>query len=291
MSRDTTRRTIAELRTLYMTHPRLRDVLVEGPSDRRFFTWFLKEQGVSGEVRVYEVDHRAKVPEEEVRPHHAEVNKRGRLFAIGHAADGWGLASRGVTCIVDADFNALESMELPDPILPTDYPALETYALQDRPFRKFISEFVDEEVDALAAREQLLPTWSQLFFVRWVLHRHSNGHGLIESFAKRCFDKSGKPVLEVEGLIRDSTHATKAEVQRLLDIYSNEAKVTSDLPFLAVVRGHDIAPLLRQYFGLKNSLGDIDHIEALLRACIELVDVEGAPLFRRLLGRVSPDLG
>jgi hypothetical protein len=283
MSRDSTRRTLQELRTLYSTHPRLRDVMVEGATDRRFYSWFLRECGLSDGIRVYEIDSRALVPKELVSPVHADNNIRGRLFAAASEANSWGGAADGVTCIVDSDFDIIEKAKFPAQLLATDVPALETYALRERPFAKFLGQFVDEKADVDKVLQILVPIWLHLFVVRWVLHKHSDGYGLVDGFAKKCFDKQGRPAIDVKKLIEASTHADKDEVDRLTALVIDTLDRMPE-PSLATVRGHDITPVLRQYLGLK---ADKDELENLLRACLEFTDVRDEPLFKRLVERVT----
>ena len=49
------RRNIDELITRYEYEPEIRDIYVEGPSDKAFITWFLSESGAV-KVDVYEIE-------------------------------------------------------------------------------------------------------------------------------------------------------------------------------------------------------------------------------------------
>lgn len=285
MKAENRRRTLAELEILYKTHPRIRDVFVEGPTDAKFYGWFLRESGLGGSAQVYEVDARVEIPEAAVKPVHTEINKRGRLFALGYAANSWGASSKGATCIVDADFDILEPIRRIDPLLLTDYPALEVYSLQKKPLSKFLDQFVDGAPEADEVLGVLLPVWLQIFVVRFVLLRYSAGHALVDGFAKRSFDKSGKPSFSAESAIRDSTHESKGEVSRLVAEYTQTLEKVVD-PALHTVRGHDVAPLLIHYLGLKKDLAQVTHVENVMRACIEFADLRDQPLFQRLLSRL-----
>ncbi|MBD8661514.1 hypothetical protein IFT72_15095 [Frigoribacterium sp. CFBP 8754] len=258
-------------------------MMVEGATDRRFYSWFLRESGLSENIHVYELDSRALIPEELVSPVHAENNVRGRLVALAFEADTWGGANKGLTCIIDSDFDIVEKAVFPPQLLATDVPALETYALRERPFSKFLNQFVDEKVEANDVLRVLAPIWLHLFVLRWVLHRHSDGHGLVDNYAKKCFDKNGNAAIDVNELIRASTHAGKDEVDRLSALVSETLERMPE-PSLATIRGHDIAPVLRHYFNLKT---DKDELENLLRACMEFADVQDEQVFKRLVQRVS----
>jgi hypothetical protein len=286
MKPENRRRTLAELKILYKTHPRIRDVFVEGRTDAKFYGWFLRESGLGGSAQVYEVDARVEIPETAVKPVHAEVNKRGRLFALGHAANSWGAPGAGATCIVDSDFDILEPIPRIAPLLLTDYPALEVYALQKKPFAKFLDQFVDDAPEADEVLGVLLPVWLQIFVVRFVLLRYSAGHALLDGFAKRSFDKFGKPSFSAESIIRDSTHESKDEVSRLVAKYAQTVKEVTD-PALQTVRGHDVAPVIIQYLGLKKELARATHVENVMRACIEFADLRDQPLFQSLLSRLA----
>jgi len=287
MKPENLRRSLGELKILYKTHPRLRDVFVEGPSDARFFRWFLQELGVDSEIKVFDIDTRAEIPREKVLDVHSEVNRRGRLFALAYEANSWESSSRGVTCVVDADFDVLQPTNRPDNLLMTDYPALEVYGLQPRPLNKFLAQFGDENIrDGEEVLRVLLPTWGQLFLLRYILHNHSDGDALVSNFPAKVIDKSGKVAVDVMELICASTRQGKEEVERLHELYEQKALVFPPAS-LATVRGHDVAPLLIKFLALTKELKSVSAVESLLRACIELRDLIDLPLFKALIARVS----
>lgn len=285
MSADTRRRTVEELRVLYLTHPRLRDVLVEGPSDVRFLRWFLREIHAGANVSVYEIDKRVTADADVVRAVHPEVNKRGRLVYVADAAEQWGKERSGVTCVVDADFDVFRGSPLSEALLTTDFPAMEGYSLQQRPFAKFVAEFVEGDTQADAVIDELLPLWLRLFCLRYVLHVHSNGESLVKGFAAKCVKPGATQAFDAGSLIQSSIGGKRAEVERLEALYE-EQLAQNPAPSLTLVRGHDIAPVLIKFLDLTGELKSSATVEHLLRACVELVDVETMPMFEQLRRRV-----
>ena len=70
------RRKLQELVALYKLHPELRDVYVEGDSDRSFIEWFIGEKGLN-RVNIYCIET-VEIPQDAVRTANVENNNRGR---------------------------------------------------------------------------------------------------------------------------------------------------------------------------------------------------------------------
>lgn len=283
-----TRRKLQELRTLYMLKPHFRDVIVEGRDDARLLNWFFKDQGVP-HAKAYAVDDRVEVPSALVAPIHDEINARGRIVAVASESDAWNLTQSTVTCVIDADYDLLEKrLQQTTNLLVTDYAAMEVYSLESRPLSKFLVFAAKSDLEAGTVTALLKPVWAVIYALRYVLHRHENGSKLAENFADSCFDKAGDVLVDVSKLLRKvSPTPTATRMSELLDLH---AKILAEVPEsgLQGIRGHDIAPVLIRFLGLKNDLGKPDNVERLLRSSIELRDLEEFPLFNNVLKRTMP---
>lgn len=102
------RRTIAELEARYVLEPSLRDVYVEGPSDRVLVELALKCLGESSRIRAYEVDT-VDVPAALLEKRSLLGGNKGRLLAL---ADELAIKSTrdlqsSVACLADLDLDGI----------------------------------------------------------------------------------------------------------------------------------------------------------------------------------------
>ncbi len=120
-------RRIAELVERYRLEPSLRDVYVEGNTDRRFLKWYFEGKGYVDAV-VYGIQT-VEVPSDVVERHGFEVGNRGRVLALGAELVGaLGEHAKQATCIADRDFDSvLGSYDYGPLTLLTDGSCLETY--------------------------------------------------------------------------------------------------------------------------------------------------------------------
>lgn len=108
MTEQADRRTIAELQARYDLEPSLRDVFVEGPSDRALVELALKFLGESGRIRAYEVDT-VQVPLELLQARSLPGGNKGRLLAL---ADALAITSTRdlrstAACLADLDLDGI----------------------------------------------------------------------------------------------------------------------------------------------------------------------------------------
>lgn len=281
------RRLPHELRTLYVTHPHFRDVLVEAREDAALVEWYLGTLSIP-HVKAFAIDDRVEIDADTVREHHREVNKRGRVVAMSALSQSWNLAEPSVTCVVDADFAVLDKeCSLDDSLIHTDYPAIENYSLADRPLEKFLRVVARSSLSPGEVRAALRPVWVALYCLRYVLHRHTDGASLISKFAERCISESGVVALDVPRLLRDSTPGLEAATREELVRLYESAVASVPAQELQGIRGHDIAPILARYLNLPSSIRSPEILERLLRQCVEKADWDEQPLMHKLRDRVS----
>ncbi|HYN88941.1 MAG TPA: hypothetical protein VER55_10435 [Ardenticatenaceae bacterium] len=276
--------------TLYEMEPSLRDVFVEGATDRGFYGWYLRERNVEAEV--YDIDARVFIGRELPIRLGIEVNARGRAIALGVEADArLGADQRSVTIVVDADFsNALGKQPgAGGAVLYTDVPALESYALHESPMEKFLRVVLHapKTLKASAVLDVITPVLTVVLATRAVLHSHAVP--LIQNFTRVCtFEESGGRV-RVEDLLARSIGGRKSELQKTLEDLVSEVEEASRLMKSTgqYARGHDIAPVLKEFLRLKGGLANHDAIEAGLRASLPLDYLDEQPLFMDLRRRLT----
>lgn len=281
-------RTISELETLHRLHPHFRDIFVESREDAGLFRWYLTEHDVKN-AKIFAIDDRVEVPGELVSTVHPEINKRGRLVALAAQADSWRLPEPTVTCIIDADFDLLDGSigDAEGALLATDYAAVEVYALEDRPLSKFLMTAARASVEPGVAIQSLKHAWAIVFALRYVIHREHDGLRLSDNFATACVDGACRVIANPAALVRLISPSPSREVAA--EILERHAELMALIPTdsLQGIRGHDAAPMLIRYLGLRNEMANVGHVERLLRASLEKVDLDQQPLFVRLIARVS----
>lgn len=280
------RKTLLELQTTYKLHPTIRDVIVEGRDDASLLKWYLR-QFACAEVQVYAVDDRVSIPKEMVQSVHRDINARGRVIALAAEAEKWGVSEQSLTCIVDADYDLLEENAAEfSSLLKTDYAAMEVYCLQERPLSKFIANIAKSDISASSLVTLLKPAWTTVYAIRHVLHTATDGESLINNFAAKCIDNAGQVIADARELLRSSAPTLKSEaLAALLELHQRYVdKIPDDA--LHGIRGHDIAPILIRFFGLKNTLANNEMVENLLRMGLESADLEEFQLFQALKRRV-----
>lgn len=279
-------RTLDELKTLYDLEEGIRDLIVEGRNDRRFYRWYLREKAIRN-VEVYAVDDRVIIGSEAVLATGGEVGARGRVLGLAAVADGWVLAQENLTCVIDSDRDCLESPDDYDHLLRTDVGSLDAYALQPRPLRQFAEVVVGRDVDAEQIIADLIPPLMDLFLVRAALHREQEV-ALVDNFSACCdFRVSGISV-DVEELVRRSLarEGLGGEQGRVLATLETLKAKLPEEP-LRAVRGHDVAPLLIRRLNLRNEWARPATVEASLRGTLTVDDLDNHHMFKRLRERLT----
>lgn len=250
--------TLAALIALYQFEPSLRDVYVEGRTDAGVLSWYFMETDI--EALVFPIDDRVQIPQQLVDELRLDTGARGRAIALAvHCERELGKGQQVVAVVVDADFARITGpMQIEHScLLMTDGPALEHYALADRPLTKLlrVSLRLPEQVLASDVREAILPALRDIYAARQVL----------QSYNIRCVDDVGA----VCHLVGGDSRADIGELIRRSLTRVARGEWPADVPELvesAVVirgwiegafqsgRGHDIAVLLVKYLGLRGPM-------------------------------------
>lgn len=103
---DNPRRTLEELVTRYQLEPELRDIYVEGKTDKIFFEWFLKHKGIEN-FAVYEIDT-VEIPTQKLLEFGLNDSNRSRAIALALEIQNQFVELPHFTCIADKDFDCKE---------------------------------------------------------------------------------------------------------------------------------------------------------------------------------------
>lgn len=243
-------------------------LVVEGGADARFMrAWLLGLPG-GDNVVVTSVD-KIDIPDAHLILLGLTIGNRGRVIAVAKSADDGNLDIR---CVADRDCNQNVEDHKYTTLLWTDFPALESYALDDA---------VLERANLLSFRG-LLPAGSELlqllvFPLRELYAVRERNPNLPTPKYSKGFTKKAK--LDEFDVTQTVDHAIRDEINKY------ERSTSPDPRTFAY--GHDIGELLLASYGntLKNKAGLRD-LEALESALLSAVQATGKyinePLFRLL---------
>jgi len=293
------RRQIAELAERYRVEPSLRDVYVEGSTDRHFLEWFLLDNQCDGAV-VYEIQT-VDVPRVVLERHGFERGNRGRLLALGYElAASLGENTNQVTCVVDRDWDSILAPAAYSALtLLTDGSCLEAYLFNQECLRKLFglclranwevtSDFIGELSSVLrrlyciraANKDQGLGVqW--IDFTRWCHLEGTSVQFGFEEFLSAYLVTAGGAALR------------RAFQVRVLEL---EKRCTGD--YRLYLNGHDFVQLLAWFVsasGLRYEKGrkgshqqySPDELERMLLGCVESRVLAACPMCVSLLSRLS----
>lgn len=270
------RSTIQELSTRYLLEPTVKDIFVEGPTDRRIFKWFVAARGFS-DVQVYTI--------ETVFVEVSEGGNRERLIqAAAQLEDISQGLERNVIFIADADSAHADKETHSERYLRlTDYACLESYFAR--------KAYVERLADLFLGRpgvynEQnlgnVLVICKKLFAVR--VCAHSIGRcGIVYSQKDIGFEKQSGLRFEFEAVLRKTSQKNaslnyddlKECVEERIEKWPYDAKFT--------MNGHDFIYLLSVVAAGKNvdrKFVDVDVLHGALMNCADVCDLNDFGLFQ-----------
>jgi hypothetical protein len=285
MSTNPYKKRIAELITRYKFEPTLHDIYVEGERDRLFLTAFFAHFKAR-DVGVYPISV-VDVPSSMVKQLCIAGN-RGRVVALCLAIDAEispDLAN--VLGLIDKDFDELFH-DVPNSrlILLTDFSCLECYSLYDHSFNKFCLIYLGKyiEPDKLARMSEILV---EVYLLRAAKRALAEEAPWIPDFTRCCKMVDGNVCFDREGFIDRLLNVWAGRVNReLLDVKVLELQTRLQGDCRSGINGHDLVRLLSWVAHHMGVAQDIYREAALgrgLLTSVEFAELEGAPLFRRLL--------
>jgi hypothetical protein len=292
MSTNDERKTIEELIALYELEPDIRDIYVEGYSDKTVVEWFLKTKEIKN-VAVYDIGT-VNVPFDLIQDSDLEDNNRGRVITLALVlqkeitGDPFNL----VACIADKDFDELLGIKHDCSILLfTDYAAMEIYLLNERVVDKFLNLVITGfPQDAHTIFDNIIPALEEIFLIRLANQILKFGIGLIpiekccaialkgfnfdfDEFIKRYLNKGGK-------------YAEKDIFIRTVNAYRRNGRSDPRLR----IHGHDFTYLLNKYINKIKKPKTHQDLDSFVRAffgTLEISDIDNTNLFKELTKRFS----
>jgi hypothetical protein len=290
------RRTIEELVLRYQLEPSMRDVFVEGHSDRTILRWFIDACCTEGaNVEVYPIDG-VDVPAEILNHYGLSTGNRSEVVALClELEQQLGNDATCVTGVVDGDMAAI----LPDQcecglLLKSDYSCVEMYLFSEKCLGKMLKlAFPNAKRSASEVIAQLSPVLRELFLARAANHSLSLGSKWV-AFDGFVSVKNGVVHFRLDDFHRHYLqNAGQWHKRSEFEIKVKEFRSQLSGDFRYAANGHDAICVLGHF--LRNfckKAKDADRTQPhllvhLLTCSVEVADVQEEPLFKNLLKRLS----
>ena len=283
-------RTVSEIIARYELEPTLRDIFVEGKTDKFFVEWVL-EKSKNENVRVYEINDIV-ISDDEVFDLEKSLNKNNRQKAIkiAHIISKQISGCKSVIFIIDSDFDiVLKVHHNLDILFLTDYANLEMYLYNKKVIHKFSKFYLrgfPKETEFII--EQIKPTLQNLFLIRltvyllkWKLEHIPPTKLLeVENFKLRFnLEEFIKRYLNSNNLFHQIPMFKESLDRNRMLLTSNPKNQ---------INGHDFINVLRTYIqksikSKKKFCDDYDIVCGALYNCLEFSDVADMPLISKII--------
>lgn len=195
------RRTIDELVTRYILEPELRDIYVEGPSDKILFKWFLNKNECNN-IEIYEINS-IDINDDLINTLGLQSGNRDRLVALSVELERFLPTSiKYVLCIADSDFDFLLGRKYGSRyLLYTDYTSIEIYFCYEQIIEKILLFGAHRDtIDIPAFMENLTEILQELFIIRSTNEKLVWGLTWVD-FIRNCKIKNGLIEFDVRKFI------------------------------------------------------------------------------------------
>ncbi len=275
-----------ELIALYFLEPNLKDIYVEGVSDKNLIEWVLSAHNIK-DIDVYLIED-VEINDDILE--HNRLNKgsnRSKVLALSTELAQSLPITRKILCIADRDQEDYIPSGINNCFLEfTDYNSTELYLLRSSVIRKFISLvlggfFLSEH--RLVA--QAIPILKDLYVLRLANQALGWNMGWIEfkkyvhfseefSFDRERFQKAY--------LLKNEKWSERAIFEKKI----KELRLILKYDFRFCLRGHDLMNLL--YYAVKKckcsrKFGNVDTFRGAFMGCLELSELSDEKLFQRVL--------
>ncbi|WML82555.1 hypothetical protein [Streptomyces sp. VNUA74] len=294
------RRTIEELVTLYEVEPDVRDIFVEGRSDRNFLSEYLSDEVGATLCSVYDVSDRVEVPDGELLKAGLLVGKRGRIIWLAQELAQRIPGHESALLVADKDFASLGA----DPkdeihgLLYTDFSSMEAYALNDRTLSKFLRVAIGapDYVTPTSLISAIKPALICLFVIRLCL-RDSGTQAVIPAKVLSKWDLDDNSEAKVREVFRLSLDKVPRDERNgktpdflLAEYVACRDKVVGE--FRDYINGHDVSVAIVRFLksecahvfnaDARRPLQTPEVLELVMMSCIEKGHLEAAPMFQAL---------
>jgi len=181
------RRTLDELVARYELEPDLRDIYVEGKTDKLFLEWFLRNRGIQ-DIFVYEIET-VDISAERLFELQLKDNNRSRVITLAlYLQDKFPETTPHVICIADKDFDWLFDITYQcDLLFFTDYSCLEMYLFNKTVLNKvLLLSLRISELTAINILNQLSKVLEDLFLIRAAKESLNINITMLDNFGKCC---------------------------------------------------------------------------------------------------------
>ena len=293
---DELRRKFDELVARYELEPELRDIYVEGTTDKNLVQWFLRQKGQQDFV-VYEIDT-VDISAERLKELELSNNNRGRVIAL--ALDMQSQLSAlppHLTCMADKDFDWLFGKEYNcDILLFTDYCSIELYFFNEIILDKFFSLAIGlSQIQAKEALDKLSKVLEDLFLIRATNEALGFNMEWLKEFGNCCKLTGAEIELQSETFIYKYLNKnSKLSQKQLFTDKLQELRTNKIAERRCKIRGHDFIELLCWYIKHylaknKRQFYDPEIVAVNLLMCIDAEHLGQETMFQRLLARLSEE--
>ena len=281
------RRTIEELIARYELEPELRDLFVEGPSDRIIYSWYLRKCGYK-QVGVFEIDS-VDIPRELLDTYDLHTGNRSRVIVLALELDrNFTSMLEHVRCIADSDFDfILDIHHYSGHLIYTDYTSVDMYTYKEELLNKLLClAFDHSDNQARSVFVSMTSVLRQLFIIRAVNKKLDWGM-TFPRFTRCCRVRNSKIIFNRGEFVNRSLSSNQR--QKKADLFGKlydtlETVMLSDIR--KSIHGDDYFELLGWYLHCeKNWRGyskDQRSAMKLLLATLEERDLANETMFLQL---------
>lgn len=273
--------TIDRLIAVHFLEPGIREIYVEGRSDKNFLDWFFSQIGILG-VDIFEIDC-VEITTETLKEYSLAPSNRSEVIALALEIDKSTIGKTAcVYCVADSDFDfILDNNHKAKRLLYTDYTSLDMY---------FCTKEVIEKVLKVAIGKMpknFSTTFKNFLFIleKIFLIRAANielGWGCrIVPFLKSCKFNKGAIVFNYDGYLEKvlQTEEKSNEKQNFEKAVSNlKNKKTKSYQYR--IRGHDFISLLGWYVSKLVSSGGLKYKDEKVMRAIVVMSVDANMLLK-----------
>jgi len=291
---DTVKRRISELIELYRLEPELRDVYVEGISDRSIIESFFEVHDISN-VSIYEIDTIDFSELYEKSPELKRNNKAKTICLCNQINDAHSDSIKFVVGLVDRDFDDLLRIKYKNPyLLLTDFTCFEMYFLDDDCINSFYKKILHTfPFNAKTTIKELSDPLKELFLMRYLFKcLFKNKECKFIDLKKLCNinKKTGKIGFnQSEYLNRMLNKIGEYKEKENCQKFIKKSRANLKPEIRHQIRGHDFTHLFFAYINkIKNNIQiNKETFERVLPLCANYEKLSDYRLFSTLLKKYS----
>ena len=242
------RRTINELVTMYELEPDLRDIFVEGPRDRTFYSWYFRRCGYK-DSKVLEIDF-VEITRETLEAYGLGSGNRARVIALALELDSrFTSVLRFVRCIADSDYDfVLASRIWARHLYYTDYTSVDLYAYEEELLSKVLClGFNHSEHQVRSLLESITPILLEVFTIRAANEKLTWGMNILE-FTRCCKVQGSRIIFDRDVFVKRCLNANSRHGERtMFERVCGEIKTVQLNEPRKGIRGSDYFELLGWY--------------------------------------------